>query len=155
MPITIRRTAEITVTLPREQAMALFTAEGERLWAEGWDPRYPEPARRDGSGAVFTTAHGAHPSTWIMVDHQPELVRYARVTNELTAGTVAVEVLASDDDATRLAVTYDLTALSSAGEQWLTEFDRDYDTEIASWATEIAKAVGSPAPSSEDPTDPD
>ena len=90
-----------------------------------------------------------------MVDHQPELVRYARVTNELTAGTVAVEVLASDDDATRLAVTYDLTALSSAGEQWLTEFDRDYDTEIASWATEIAKAVGSPAPNSEDLTDPD
>jgi hypothetical protein len=108
MPITLNRTAEITVGLPREEALALFTAEGERRWAEGWEPRYPEPARRDGPGAVFTTAHG-HDTTWIMVDHVPERVRYARVTHGLTAGTVAVEVLASDEQRTRVRVTYDLT----------------------------------------------
>jgi hypothetical protein len=26
------------LNLPREQAMSLFTAEGERRWAEGWEP---------------------------------------------------------------------------------------------------------------------
>jgi hypothetical protein len=48
MPITLHRTAEITVGLPREQAIALFTAEGERRWVEGWEPRYPGtgPTRR-------------------------------------------------------------------------------------------------------------
>lgn len=122
--------------------MALFTAEGERRWADGWEPRYPEPTRRDGPGAVFTTAHGGHQTTWIMVDHRPDGVRYARVTHEITAGTVAVDVLSSDDHTTRVGITYDLTALSTAGEKWLAAFDIEYDTEIASWATDIDSALG-------------
>lgn len=144
MLTTLRRSAEITVGLPREQAMALFTAEGECRWAKGWEPRYPEPARRDQPGAVFITAHGGHDTTWIMVDHRPDGVRYARVTHELTAGTVAVDVLFSSDHSTRLRVTYDLTALSTAGETWLTAFDARYDDEIASWASDIAAAVTDP-----------
>jgi hypothetical protein len=145
MPITLHRTAEITVELPLERAMALFTAEGERRWGEGWEPHYPESRRRDGVGAVFITGHGHPHTTWIMVDHQPEHIRYARVTHEMTAGTVAVDVVASDAHATRVRVTYDLTALSSAGESWLATFDRDYDTEIASWETDIAAALKPPA----------
>ena len=138
MPITLHRTAEITVALPRDAAIALFTAEGERRWAEGWDPHYPQPGRCDGPGAVFTTAHSSHQTTWIMVDHRPDAVRYARVTHGLTAGTVAVDVVASDDDLTRVRVTYDLTALTTAGQAWLAELDAGYDTEIASWAIDIA-----------------
>jgi hypothetical protein len=131
MPITLHRTAEITVGLPREQAIALFTAQGERRWAEGWEPRYPEPARRDGPGAVFTTAHGHDETTWIMVDHRSDGVRYARVTRDVTAGTVSVDVVSSDDHATRVRVTYDLTALSTAGETWLNAFDVRYDTDLS------------------------
>ena len=41
----------------------------------------------------------------------------------MTAGTVAVDVLDSRDDTTRLRVTYDLTALTVAGEAWLAAFD--------------------------------
>jgi hypothetical protein len=144
MSITLRRTAEITLDLPRDQAMALFTAEGERRWAEDWEPRYPEPARRDGPGAVFTTAHGDHHTTWVMVDHQPECVRYARVTHELIAGTVAVDAIASGERVTRLRVSYDLTALSAAGESWLAAFEIAYESEIASWATDIAAAIQPP-----------
>ena len=140
MPITLRRSAEITVALPRDQAIALFTAEGERRWAEGWNPHYPQPDRCDGPGAVFTTAHGTHETTWIMVDHAPDAVRYARVAHGMTAGTVAVDFVGSHNDATRLRVTYDVTALTAAGEAWLAEFDVGYDAEIASWATQIAAA---------------
>lgn len=142
MPITLRRTAEITVELPREQAMALFTAEGERRWADGWEPRYPEPARRDGPGAVFTTAHGDRQTTWVMVDHQPDRVRYARVTDGFTAGTVEVLALSADQQTTRLSVTYDVTALGTAGEHWLASFDDHYEAEIASWAADIASVLG-------------
>jgi hypothetical protein len=144
MPITLHRTAEIRLEMPREQAMALFTAEGERGWAEGWDPHYPEPGRRDGPGAVFTTAPGGHETTWVMVDHQPERIRYARVTHGRTAGTVTVDVLASDGEVTRVRVSYDLTALSSAGETWLAAFDAGYESEIASWAAGIAAAMQPP-----------
>jgi hypothetical protein len=135
------RAAEITVDLPRGQAMKLFTPEGERRWADGWDPHYPQTDRREGPGAVFNTGHGGHQTTWIMVDHGPESVRYARVTQGMTAGTVAVEVVGSSEHSTHVRVTYDLTALTNAGETWLDAFDADYDTSIGSWSTEIAAAL--------------
>jgi hypothetical protein len=144
MSRTVLRATEITVDLPAEQAMELFTPEGERRWADGWDPQYPETDRRDGPGAVFTTGHGGHQTTWIMVDHGPGSVRYARVTQGMTAGTVAVDVVRSREHSTRVRVTYDLTALTSAGEIWLDAFDADYDTAIGGWSTEIAAGLHGP-----------
>jgi hypothetical protein len=141
MSTTVRRATEITVAQPPERAMALFTPEGERRWAEGWDPHYPEPDRREGPGAVFTTGHGGHQTTWIMVDHGPERVRYARVTEGMTAGTVAVEIVGSRERSTELRVTYDLTSLTAVGETWLEAFDAGYDAAIGDWATEIAAAL--------------
>ena len=141
MTTNVHRSAEITVALPREQAMALFTPEGERRWADGWDPHYPETSRREGPGAVFTTGHGGHQTTWIMVDQRADGVRYARVTHGMTAGTVAVDVLGSGENATRVRVTYDLTTLSSEGGAWLDMFNADYDTAIAGWGTEISAAL--------------
>jgi hypothetical protein len=135
------RSIEITVALPPDPAMALFTAEGERLWADGWEPQYPQADRREGPGAVFTTGHGGHHTTWVMVDHRTEIVRYARVTKGMTAGTVAVEVVRSDERSTEVRVTYDLTALSAAGDCWLDAFDAHYDAEIGAWSTEIAAAL--------------
>jgi hypothetical protein len=144
MPTTIRRAAELTVALPREQAMELFTPEGERRWADGWDPQYPEPRRREGPGAVFTTRHGGHDTTWIVVDQQPGSIRYTRVVHGMTAGTIAVDVVGSHERATNVRVTYDLTALTAAGQRWLEAFGEHYQTEIAEWSTEIAAALQRP-----------
>jgi hypothetical protein len=141
MTITVHRTVEITVGLPADQAMALFTPEGERRWAKGWNPHYPVPERREGAGAVFTTAHGSHLTTWIVIDHGPEMIRYARVTNGLTAGTVAVEICGPGESATNVRVSYDLTALTTEGEAWLDAFDAGYDAEIAAWSAAIAAAL--------------
>lgn len=140
MSTALRRATEITVGLPPEQAIALFTPEGERRWADGWDPRYPDPRRREGAGAVFTTEDEGDQTTWIMVDHGPERVRYARVEG-MTAGTVAVEVVESRGRSTQVRVTYDLTALTRAGETWLDAFDADYDADIGEWAAAIAAAL--------------
>jgi hypothetical protein len=144
MTRTVCRATEITVGLPRDQAMALFTPEGERPWADGWDPHYPEPRRREGPGAVFTTAHGGHRTTWVMVDYGPTGVRYARVTEGVTAGTVAVDVVGTPERSTRVCVTYDLTALTPAGDSWLEAFDADYEAAIGEWATQIASALERP-----------
>jgi hypothetical protein len=78
---------------------------------------------------------------WIMVDHRTQSVRYARVAEGLTAGTVAVDVVAPREDSTEVRVTYDLTALTPAGEHWLEAFDADYEAVIAGWSTEIAEAL--------------
>jgi hypothetical protein len=70
----------LPVALPPEQAIELFTPEGERKWSEGWNPVYPRPERPEGPGAVFVTGHDGHTTTWTMVDHTARCVRYARVT---------------------------------------------------------------------------
>jgi hypothetical protein len=59
----------------------------------------------------------------------------------VTAGTVAVDVVTSCNDTTRVRVTYDLTALTPTGEAWLANLDANYGSEIASWATHIATAL--------------
>jgi hypothetical protein len=138
---TIRRTAAFTVPLPAERAVGLFTAEGERLWAEGWDPQYPAPERTDEVGAVFITDHGGHQTTWVAVDRRAAYVRYARVTAGFSAGTVEVELSDVAPGVTRASVTYDLTALSDAGRAWLETFDAHYDDEIAGWGRHIAHAL--------------
>lgn len=141
MSRTVLRITQITVGLPADRAIALFTPEGERRRADGWDPHYPQPDRREGAGAVFITRHGDQETTWIMVDQEPGRVRYARVTKGMTAGTVAVDVVGSREHSTEVRVTYDLTSLTPAGERWLDGFDSHYEAAIGSWATESADAL--------------
>jgi hypothetical protein len=76
-----------------------------------------------------------------MVDNEPGRVPYARVTEGMAAGTVAVDVVGSREHSTQVSVTYDLTALTHAGENWLEASDADYDAATGDSATEIAAAL--------------
>ena len=129
-----------TVRLPPGLAapLGLFTPEGERAWAAGWDPSYPAPAEDDGEpGTVFQTRHGAHPGTWIVASRDPgRSVRYARVVADQDAGTVSV-TLASE---TEVTVSYDLTALSDSGAAHLTQFAANYPKFLQHWEQAIARA---------------
>jgi len=145
----VRRTGEVAVALPLERAFPLFTAEGERLWAPGWDPVAQWPA--DGSpaaGAVFSTAGGdGRVTLWVVVDWEPERfrVRYARVTPGLRAGTVEVECRAASDSSTIARVTYDLVSLSSEGDADLATWTDDwYLGFLGDWEREIAAALSRP-----------
>jgi hypothetical protein len=135
--------ADIRVALPPHAAMRLFTPEGERSWAgkDGWDPWYPDPTRTAGAGVVFTTGHEAGTTIWVMVDHGPDQVRYVRVTPDALAGTVEVRALSATGAGTDLRVTYDLTALTPDAITGLARFAADYDTEIATWAQDIAESL--------------
>jgi hypothetical protein len=79
-----------------------------------------------------------------MVDQRPDGIRYARVVHGMTAGTIAVDVLYAKEGATRVRVTYDLTALTAAGETWLEAFAEHFETEIAAWSSEIDAALQRP-----------
>lgn len=59
----------------------------------------------------------------------------------MTAGTIGVDILGSADGATRVRVTYELTALSTAGRTWLEAFAEHYDTEMEEWSLAINTAV--------------
>lgn len=144
MPDTVTCHADLTVELPRTEAMLLFTPEGERSWVPGWDPVYPAAPRSEGPGAVFTTSHGPEVTTWVMVDQDGRGVRYARFTAGSTAGTVSVTVLDATPARTRLRVGYDLTALSPDGARRLADFAAGFDASIAHWERAITALTRRP-----------
>jgi len=137
-----RDTVTITVPLPADEAMPLFTARGERRWVEGWDPEFPagEPDDED-EGTVWITSADDRPTYWVVAAKDADSVRYARTTPGFSAGTVEVRRRNSDAHATRLDVAYDLTALTAEGNAELDDFAAGFQEEIGSWEGLIARLV--------------
>jgi len=119
----------LTVPLAPAEAVHLFTPEGERAWAPGWDPAHA-------SETVFTTDHHAH-TIWVITDETTTTRRYVCVTPGVHAGTVEVRCEA-DGEQTRAHVTYDLAALGPEAD--LEAFAARYDAMLAEWERLIAEA---------------
>ena len=118
----------LRVALPPDEAIELFTPEGERSWVDGWDPSYP-----GADDSVFVT--GA--TTWVTVERGDRSRRYARVTPGVQAGTVSV-LCEPDGDHTLATVDYALTALSPGAAAQLADFAAGYADFLAGWEREIA-----------------
>ncbi len=139
----LRLRGTVAVQLAPAEAIKLFTPLGERRWVHGWDPMFPAPtADETAPGTVFETdPHGS--LTWVVVGRdRGRSIEYAVVAPRIRAGTV--EVVCADDGIgmTLASVIYDMTALSEAGELWLTEFAAEYDTYLAHWGHAITEALG-------------
>jgi hypothetical protein len=139
------RSHAFVVARPLREAFTLFEPEGERLWAEGWNPVYLHPA--DGkatAGMVFTTAHGNENTIWTMTRHEPTagLVEYVRVSPGSRTGCVLVHCTALDAARTRVNVIYAMTGLSEAGNARIREMDEAHYREfIESWGRDIERAL--------------
>jgi hypothetical protein len=140
---SVSHTGTLRVDAAPEHAFQLFTAPGERLWVDGWDPEVLSGGDGRSKGSVFVTdAHGDK-AYWVVVDYDEDALhaRYARIAPGTRAGTV--EVAARDDGtgATEVEVTYELTALTDAGNEQLAAFDSDaYAQMLAEWERMIREA---------------
>ena len=134
------RTHHFELPMAPRDAFDLFTPEGERAWAKGWEPRYLHPADgRATAGMVFATGHGGEETLWTMTRHEPEcgVAEYLRVTPGSRMGTVRVQC-SDAGGGTRVTVTYELTALTPAGNETLSALDATaYEAFIASWREAI------------------
>ncbi|MHA7987416.1 hypothetical protein ACX9R5_16590 [Rathayibacter sp. CAU 1779] len=155
---THRLAGSIRVPLAIADAFPLFTPEGEREWAHGWDPHFPdghdesEPdaQQRDDTepGTVFETdAHGWR-TTWVVTARdRPVHISYARFTAEDRAGTVTVRLAQPADgsgasaESTDVEVTYVLTALGPSAEAELRRFADGFAEYLRSWEHAIAELV--------------
>jgi hypothetical protein len=139
-----RLTGRIQVDLPPAEAFGLFTPRGEEDWAHGWHPRFPVPTADDTEpGTVFETHAHNHHATWLVTSRETgKRISYARVIPGEQAGTVTVTVWASGG-CTEVEVVYDLTALSSAASQELSEFADRYPGYLQSWQDAIAAQLSS------------
>ncbi|MEU8817848.1 hypothetical protein [Actinoplanes sp. NPDC048796] len=100
-------------------------------------------------GTVFVTNNGGQPVTWVVVDREGDhRIRYARVATGRDAGTVDGR-LSPAGSHTEVTVTYELSALTPEGSEWLRRFAADYPSMMQSWESAIAKslpAIRRPAP---------
>ena len=148
-PRPIVRSHSLVVARPLAEAFAFFTPEGERAWAEGWDPRYHHPAAPGKDhpalerGLVFTTGSGAEHTIWTVVRlDPPNLVEYVRTTPASRTGTVLVQCSALGAGRTHVTVVYSLTSLTPEGEQVLRSLDEAaFRRFIESWEASIAKVI--------------
>jgi hypothetical protein len=141
--LSVRHTGTLRVDAPPQHAFQLFTAPGERLWVDGWEPLVLRGGDGRGKGSVFVTEAHGDKAYWIVVDYDEDALhaRYARVAPGTRAGTV--EVFARDDGegATEVEVTYELTALSDEGNEQLAAFDAEaYAQMLADWERMIRDA---------------
>lgn len=141
----VERSHDFVVALPLSRTFPFFEPEGERAWAEGWDPKYMQPADgRATRGMVFTTAHGNEDTIWMMVRHEPAqgLVEYVRCTPASRMGRVLVQCTALDAARTRVNVIYALTGLTEKGNAQICAMDAEhYRHFIESWRESIERAV--------------
>lgn len=141
----VDRRGIVRVAAPPEEAMALFTPEGEKLWVPDWLPTYLHPA--DGEfarGLVWTTTHGGETTLWTVArfEEAGREVEYLRVTPGSRMGGVEVRCDGFEDGVTRVEVRYVLTGLSPAGNIELEELDAGYDAMLEEWEELIAAHLG-------------
>jgi hypothetical protein len=132
---------------PRERVFPLFTVEGERAWAPGWQPRILSGSGERGS-AFITTAHDGGTVTWIVTDYRPAAgrVSYARLVQDSNIGIVDVVCTEPAGGGTDISVRYTLTPVSEAGQAFVVRFlsDPHYTTMIDEWRVATSKALGLP-----------
>jgi hypothetical protein len=144
-PHTQMRTFHLDAPLAR--VFPLFTANGERAWAPGWEPRILSGAEERGS-AFITTAHNGGIVTWIVTDYRPAQgrVSYARLVHDSNIGLVDVSCTEARGG-TDVSVRYTLTAVSEAGESFVAQFlaDEHYTKMIDEWQAATREALRLPA----------
>ncbi len=131
---------------PLERVFPLFTAEGERSWAPGWEPKVLSGDVERGS-AFVTRAHSGIETTWIVADYRPAegRVSYARLAQGSNIGLVDVVCTAAEGGATVVSVRYTLTGVSDAGRAFVREFlePTHYARMIDEWQAATSSALAS------------
>jgi hypothetical protein len=138
------RTAELRFAHPVEAVFEMFTPEGERAWAEGWDPRPIHPASETGvRDAVFATEHGGAHAVWFVteLDRANNVAGYVNFVSGERVSRVDVACDAEGADETRVLVRYVVTGLSESGNGYVRRFGAHFDAFMADWQRSIVAAL--------------
>lgn len=128
---------------PCARVFPLFTAMGEKQWADGWNPTLLSGSERRGS--AFQTRHpDGQVTTWIVTEYDPAAgrVSYARLAEGSNIGLVDVRC-SKDGDGSAIEVSYTLTGLNPKGDAFAAMFTADahYGSMIDEWQRALGKAL--------------
>jgi hypothetical protein len=140
----LSREGSFRLDAPMARVLPMFTPQGERAWAPGWDPHMLSGDTGRGSAFRTTGANGVE-SVWIVTAFEPEHGRagYARIAQGSNIGLVDVACTPVGDAATEVSVRYTLTGLDAAGDAFAREFlaAERYDAFLDAWRGWITQAL--------------
>ena len=142
-PVRVRRTYTQHLEAPPEEVFPLLCPVREADWVPGWAPRavYSESGVAEPSGVFTTPVEGAEDdphrdAVWVITHHDPQAgwVDFVKVTPGVTAAQITIRLAASGDGGTQAQVTYQHTALSPEGEDFVAGFtDEHYEEFMQGW----------------------
>jgi hypothetical protein len=136
--VRVNCSGSFELAIDARRAVELFTPEGERLWVEGWSPRYPDPdADRAAAGTAFAT-RGEHGDLfWLITASEDSSKSYARFDPRGIVAAIDVVCTPLVGVATRVDVSYRLTAFHEPAEDEIARFAAGYEGYLASWKRAI------------------
>lgn len=145
---TVSHRLEFDLEQPVGDVFPLFTPEGEKLWAPGWDYENVMGSEKLHEDYVFQTRthdHAAADAIWIVKKFDPEnhLVQYYKVEPRSKVGVVTVRCERLAAHRTRVAVGYAYTGLSEEGNAFIDGFTPAvYRNFIGEWKSLIESYFG-------------
>jgi hypothetical protein len=130
---------EFVVGKDIESVFPLFSPEGEKRWAPGWDYTNVLGSKKFQAGDVFLTDshdHRAVPAIWIVADLDPvkHTISYYKVEAGEKVGKIVVQCFEQNPGYTLVKVSYKYIGLSNSGNQFITGFTKDaYREFIDKW----------------------
>ena len=139
------RSFTIHLDAARGRVFPLFDAIGEREWAPGWDPKMIFPA--DGSsparGSVFTTSDKDGEEIWLVTgyDAQSGFISYVAVLPGLVVTEIEVRLQKQGENKSVAEVTHRRTALSAAGNHFVSALSENAAAHAAHWEHAINEVL--------------
>jgi|WetSurMetagenome_2_1015567.scaffolds.fasta_scaffold04011_2 hypothetical protein len=136
---SISHTAEFEINQPVQVVFPLFTPEGEKRWAPGWDYENIMGTRTLDEDYIFLTRthdHAANEAIWIVKSYEPEThrVRYYKIEPGEKVGIIEAACDPLTSGSTKVQVTYRYVGLSEAGNRFVERFTKkDYEAFIEGW----------------------
>ena len=135
----VSHTAKFEINQPVQVAFPLFTPEGEKRWAPGWDYENlmgTNPLKEDYIFLTRTHDHAANEAIWLVKSYEPEThrVQYYKIEPGEKVGIIEVACDPSALGSTKVQVTYKYFGLSETGNRFVERFTKkDYEAFIEGW----------------------
>ena len=143
--VHVERAGAVGMALSAEEAFPLFSAEGERRWVAGWNPRYVHPVEPGaGEGVVFQTVkQDLGTATWVQTRHEPGagLASFVYIVPDHHAAMVDVGVTPDGEGRSRASVRYRMTSLSLDADDFVRAFAEAFEHFMAQWAEAIQRHI--------------
>ena len=139
----VSHTDEFLIEKDISSVFPLFSPEGEKLWAPGWDYTNIMGSKELQPDYVFLTDSHDHKSTtaiWIVVNYDSanHFVSYYKVEPDDKVGKIEVQCVGQYPGHTIVKVTYKYIGLSESGNRFIAGFTKKtYKAFIDEWRTLI------------------